>query len=555
MNAPPEFTSKDAEYLMSFLSSSAVPEGTMNYFSTAGLLFAVASCPEFIRPSEWMPVIFSEEEMDYEAIEDAERVISSLLGLYNLINDQVRAGDPQLPPGCVLRRDPMDNLEEEAPLSDWSWGFAEGHRWLSKIWEEAPDNIVNEYAAILMILYFFTSRTMAEKIRKENKRQDMTLEEMAAEVIEQFGEAMRGYAALGMALAQRRPEPGRTGSAPAVKIGRNEPCPCGSGKKYKKCCLNSGTGGGNGNGTTDALMEDLWESVESKSFESPEDLQAHTDHFMEAKNTEPIDNFAGLSAGQMTWFLYSGFDQGSPVVFNTDLAIPADVPFLRLFIPLVRELGEGPLKETVTGNLPRKTVRAVALDYFGDLYLTDKRFMKGFRGENDFPALHVVRLIANMGGFIKKRYQRFSLTKRGEAVLSDGVSGEMFLRLFETCTRKFNWAYRDGFPDLPIVQMSAFFALYLLQRFGDVDRPLSFYEEKFLTAFPMTLREVPEREYMSREDTVRRCFTVRAMERFAHFFGFMEYAEERPKQLLWEERVVRKTPFLDDWISFQLDRT
>lgn len=22
------------------------------------------------------------------------------------------------------------------------------------------------------------------------------------------------------------------------KIGRNEPCPCGSGKKYKKCCLN-----------------------------------------------------------------------------------------------------------------------------------------------------------------------------------------------------------------------------------------------------------------------------------------------------------------------------
>jgi len=22
----------------------------------------------------------------------------------------------------------------------------------------------------------------------------------------------------------------------AKKVGRNEPCPCGSGKKYKKCC-------------------------------------------------------------------------------------------------------------------------------------------------------------------------------------------------------------------------------------------------------------------------------------------------------------------------------
>lgn len=25
-----------------------------------------------------------------------------------------------------------------------------------------------------------------------------------------------------------------------AEVGRNEPCPCGSGKKYKKCCMNSG---------------------------------------------------------------------------------------------------------------------------------------------------------------------------------------------------------------------------------------------------------------------------------------------------------------------------
>ena len=27
------------------------------------------------------------------------------------------------------------------------------------------------------------------------------------------------------------------------KIGRNDPCPCGSGKKYKQCCLLKSTGG------------------------------------------------------------------------------------------------------------------------------------------------------------------------------------------------------------------------------------------------------------------------------------------------------------------------
>lgn len=28
--------------------------------------------------------------------------------------------------------------------------------------------------------------------------------------------------------------------AVSMKIGRNNPCPCGSGKKFKKCCLLSG---------------------------------------------------------------------------------------------------------------------------------------------------------------------------------------------------------------------------------------------------------------------------------------------------------------------------
>ena len=26
------------------------------------------------------------------------------------------------------------------------------------------------------------------------------------------------------------------------KVGRNDPCPCGSGKKYKQCCLRAGSG-------------------------------------------------------------------------------------------------------------------------------------------------------------------------------------------------------------------------------------------------------------------------------------------------------------------------
>ena len=34
------------------------------------------------------------------------------------------------------------------------------------------------------------------------------------------------------AVSKEKPKPARTGP----KVGRNDPCPCGSGKKYKQCC-------------------------------------------------------------------------------------------------------------------------------------------------------------------------------------------------------------------------------------------------------------------------------------------------------------------------------
>jgi uncharacterized protein YecA (UPF0149 family) len=42
-----------------------------------------------------------------------------------------------------------------------------------------------------------------------------------------------------MGEAQGREDPQKRPQGTPVtvsKIGRNEPCPCGSGKKYKKCC-------------------------------------------------------------------------------------------------------------------------------------------------------------------------------------------------------------------------------------------------------------------------------------------------------------------------------
>ena len=70
-------------------------------------------------------------------------------------------------------------------------------------------------------------------------KDEKTLSEMAKEMIELLPDAMREYAYLGRAIGETYQdsidEPDML--AAEGKVGRNDPCPCGSGKKYKKCCL------------------------------------------------------------------------------------------------------------------------------------------------------------------------------------------------------------------------------------------------------------------------------------------------------------------------------
>ncbi len=45
-----------------------------------------------------------------------------------------------------------------------------------------------------------------------------------------------GFQAIGMQLTVSDGKPGN-GHPSVTKVGRNQPCPCGSGKKYKICAL------------------------------------------------------------------------------------------------------------------------------------------------------------------------------------------------------------------------------------------------------------------------------------------------------------------------------
>lgn len=75
-----------------------------------------------------------------------------------------------------------------------------------------------------------------------------------------------------------------------AKVGRNDPCPCGSGKKYKKCCAGKKQASSNGSTSSStpflnpSLIAQQW--LKSKTESRGETLRLHMDHFEVAESVD-----------------------------------------------------------------------------------------------------------------------------------------------------------------------------------------------------------------------------------------------------------------------------
>ena len=332
-----------------------------------------------------------------------------------------------------------------------------------------------------------------------------------------------------------------------MKTGRNSPCPCGSGKKYKQCCLAKP-------GFAQAIADEIAETAEEQPFFSLEDLNAFAKQQMNQRNRRMLDEFCGLSPEQMTHLLYKPFDSPETVYFNADVASTRDTEIMRLFISLVEAIGESGLKTTAKGNLPLKFCKAMAeqLRQADDEESGGIRLLRigGISSEVDLEVLHCTRLVAQLAGLIRKYRGKFVLTKKCKKMLVLGDYGNIYLELFKAYTTKFNWGYRDGYPEAGIVQHSFLYTLFLLASFGDTQQPQQFYEDKFLAAFPMALDMFPESSYSTAEEEACRCYFLRSIDRFAVFFGLAEL-NLKPRKLYREKYRVRKSALLDRFVGFK----
>lgn len=159
--------------------------------------------------------------------------------------------------------------------------------------------------------------------------------------------------------------------------------------------------------------------------------------------------------------------------------------------------------------------------------------------------------MAELAGLIRKHKGKFILSRDCRRLLAEGDPTAVYLKLFRAYIEQFNWAYRDGYLELPFIQQAFLFTLYLLTRYGHTWHPQGFYEEAFLQAFPAILDEIPPSQIFSPDDTARRCYTWRTLMDFASFLGLAEL-EKVSDDILCREYRVKALPLLREAVQFQI---
>ena len=184
-----------------------------------GYLTGIAVCPATIAPDEWLPPIWGGvvgEAAPFDDPIDAQLFADMVIARHAEILRELGRGKPK----------PLFDVDErngEVLWDGWVDGFAMASRLRPESW-----SVEDEGGAIGLA----NLRLLA----------DIANERSALTSVEINAFADDAPAAIGVSVKTLYDCRARTigasagAAAPVAKVGRNDPCACGSGKKSKRCC-------------------------------------------------------------------------------------------------------------------------------------------------------------------------------------------------------------------------------------------------------------------------------------------------------------------------------
>lgn len=223
----------EIQELSQFLSSPTVSKNCMTLEEADGFFCALSVVATATDPEGWLPVVWGGQSPLFDSEEQWKHILDMLLrhwiAVTHLIGKPPREGRDFYAPILFL---PAGNVSDSALDTDfgkpWARGFHKGVAFHMKLWERClnEDVLVRLFAPVIVL--------------EQGKNPDKP------EIVVDFG-MRKNLAGLLPSVAyefhlfwesQRPGHPDVNGDEAISRklAGRNDPCPCGSGKKYKKCC-------------------------------------------------------------------------------------------------------------------------------------------------------------------------------------------------------------------------------------------------------------------------------------------------------------------------------
>ena len=218
---PSAFSDADLDRLEQYLRADHRIDAALPVDAIQGLFAALASTTTPTPREKWLPEVLGESHA-FESPEDAAWVIDVLERFREDTARQLHSAE-----GFDFILYGPEGDDED--LAAWADGFLIGVELADPPWEDQadPEDLDN-------ILYPFLVLTgQARELAVENGEEWMSDEDearMVAEIREGLADHLRDVREYWFEKAR----PG-TVKRDAPKVGRNDPCPCGSGKKYKNC--------------------------------------------------------------------------------------------------------------------------------------------------------------------------------------------------------------------------------------------------------------------------------------------------------------------------------
>jgi uncharacterized protein len=220
VNLSEPLSDEELQELEEFLLSAA-NEDCMDLSMLDGFLTALAVGPNTLAPSLWLPRVWGGEAV-WQSKEQAERILSLVFRHANAIVFYLR-DDPDVFEPILYERDEGEGVLPM--IDDWCSGFVAGMALDEEGWRPLMDADEGDDLLYPILLYGTEGGWEARQAHPE-------LEARLQDTAAALGDCVMGIHAWWLPTRKanstlRRDEP---------KVGRNDLCPCGSGRKYKRCC-------------------------------------------------------------------------------------------------------------------------------------------------------------------------------------------------------------------------------------------------------------------------------------------------------------------------------